>query len=150
MSLAFRGKQSVRCTWKEVTPCSVCGTPGLTKDSFEGQIIGGFFHSVTRLRTGGWHWMNSIIHTVISSWRCRDRGGSRMGVQLYHSAPSKSRCESEAVQEYSPQDTHNLTTGHVPLCWHAVMTLSLHSQLICFLFGYRTVKILISEASMKK
>lgn len=35
-----------------------------------------------------------------------------MGVQLYHSAPSKSRCESEAVQEYSPQDTHTRTSTH--------------------------------------
>lgn len=110
--------------------------------------------SLTRLRSDGWRWMNSIIHTVISSWRCRDRSGSRMGVRLYHSAPSKSRCESEAVQEYSPQDahththTHNLTTGHVPLCWRTVMTLSPHSQLISFLFGYRIVKILIFEPSV--
>lgn len=39
MSLAFRGKQLVRFDWKEVTPRSVRGTPGLTKDSFQGQII---------------------------------------------------------------------------------------------------------------
>lgn len=38
--------------------------------------------------------------------------GSRMGVRLYHSAPSKSRCESEAEQEYSPQETHTCIHTH--------------------------------------
>ena len=38
--------------------------------------------------------------------------GSRLGVQLYHSAPSKLRWESEAAQVYSLQHTHTHTHTH--------------------------------------
>lgn len=67
-------------------------------------------HTMTSLQSNAPHWMNSITHTVISYCQRRVRGRSHMGVQFYHSAPSKSRRESEVVDIYSPQgacDTHS-------------------------------------------
>lgn len=61
-------------------------------------------HTMPGLQSNGPHWMNSITHTVIFYCHCRVRGDSRMGIQFYHSAPSKSRRESEIAEKCSPQD----------------------------------------------
>lgn len=61
-------------------------------------------HTMPSLQSNGPHWMNSITHTVIFYSHCRVRRDSLMGIQFYHSAPSKLRRKSERVEKYFPQD----------------------------------------------
>lgn len=81
-------------------------------------------HTMPSLQSNGPHWMNSITHTVISYCHCRVRGDSRVGIQFYHSAPSKSRRESEIVEKFFPQDKcdrhFKYRICYVTHCWATV------------------------------
>ena len=88
-------------------------------------------HTMPSLQSNGPHWMNSITHTVISYCHCRVRGDSHVGIQFYHSAPSKSGRESEIVEKYSPQDKcdwhfkYRICYSVLSHCWPCC---SIHSQ----------------------
>lgn len=132
ISLAF----SVRVVWKGegynkhsflLHSAQSQGQNGWQRIHIKDRLL--FSHcTMPSLQSNGPHWMNSITHTVISYCHCRVRGDSRMGIQFYHSAPSKSRRESEIVEKYSPQDEcdrhfkHRICYSLLSHCWPSGFT----------------------------